>query len=581
MQLDMDILTVAYFSMEFAVDPKMPTYSGGLGILAGDAMRAAADLGIQAVGITLLHRKGYFQQHLDSNGNQSESDVNWSPEEFLELLPQRVLINIASRQLELQVWRYKVHGEFGYSVPVYFIDTAVPQNSPWDQSLTDYLYGGDERYRLCQEVILGFGGIAILRALGYLEVQAYHMNEGHSALVVLALLEEQIWGRSLSTVNNTDKEAISRQCVFTTHTPLQMGHDTFPIYLVSEVLGKERTDFLVASQFSPIGVLSMTSLAINFSCYINGVSMRHEDIARTIFSNHKVNSITNGVHAVTWASASFRRLYDQYIPQWRHDNLYLRYAIRIPLNEIWQAHSEAKWELLNEIKLRTGVDLDHSVMTIGFARRATAYKRHDFLLNDIDRLRAIAQKAGPLQVIYGGKAHPKDENGKAIIRNIFEVASAMKDILPVVYLEEYDMALAGHVCSGVDLWLNTPHKPQEASGTSGMKAALSGVPTFSVLDGWWVEGHIEGVTGWSIGDGWQSECNPESESASLYDKLENKILPMFYQRQNEFKSIMRSAIALNGSHFNAQRMMIQYAQNAYLSTGNPVNNRFPVWQSNE
>ena len=539
-----------------------------LGILAGDAMRAAADLGIPAAGVTLLHRKGYFQQHLDSNGNQSESDVNWSPEEFLELLPPRVLISMAGRQVQVQAWRYMVHGEFGYSVPVYFLDTSLPENSPEDQSLTDYLYGGDARYRLCQEVILGFAGVAMLRALGHRGVQAYHMNEGHSALVTLALFEEQTWGRSLDAIGAAEREAVIQHCVFTTHTPLPMGHDTFPINLVREVLGNERADFLMTSQCSTNGVLSMTDLAIKFSCYINGVSMRHEDISRTIFPNHKVNSITNGVHAMTWTSPAFRRLYDRFIPQWRRDNLYLKYAIRIPLDEIRKTHTEAKQELLTEVERRTGMRLDPQVMTIGFARRATGYKRHDLLFYDLERLRGIVQKGYPLQIIYGGKAHPRDGGGKTLIKKVYEAASALKNCIPVVYLEEYDMSLAKKVCSGVDLWLNTPQKPHEASGTSGMKAALNGVPTFSILDGWWIEGHIEGVTGWSIGDGWQSESNIGQEAASLYDKLEQVIAPMYYKEPNQFASIMRSAIALNGSYFNAQRMVTQYLQNAYLHPAN-------------
>jgi starch phosphorylase len=564
----MDTLTVAYFSMEFAVDPKMPTYSGGLGILAGDAMRAAADLGIPAVGITLLHRKGYFQQHLDSNGNQSESNVNWSPEEFLELLPPRVSISIAGRQVQVQAWRYIVHGEFGYSVPVYFLDTSLPENSPEDQSLTDYLYGGDARYRLCQEVILGFAGMAMLRALGHRVVQSYHMNEGHSALVTLALLEEQSWGRSLGAMGAAEREAVIQHCVFTTHTPLQMGHDAFPINLVREVLGNERADFLMTSQCSTNGVLSMTDLAMNYSCYINGVSMRHEDISRTIIPNHRVNSITNGVHAMTWTSSAFCRLYDNFIPQWRRDNLYLKYAIRIPLDEILKAHTEAKQELLTEVERRTGMRLESQVMTIGFARRATGYKRHDLLFYDLQRLGGIVQKGYPLQIIYGGKAHPRDWGGKTLIKKVYEAASTLKNCIPVVYLEEYDMSLAKKLCSGVDLWLNTPLKPHEASGTSGMKAALNGVPTFSILDGWWIEGHIEGVTGWSIGAGWQSESNIGQEAASLYDKLEQVIAPMYYKEPNQFASIMRSAIALNGSYFNAQRMITQYLQNAYL---HPVN----------
>ena len=550
--------------MEVGIEPEIPTYSGGLGIAAGDTLRAAADLGLPAVGVTLLHRKGYFRQHLDAFGNQSESDTQWTPEEFLEKLPVMVQVTVSGRTVQVQAWRYLIRSEFGHSVPVYFLDTFLPQNTPWDQSLTDHLYGGDARYRLCQEVILGFAGVAILRALGHIEVKAYHMNEGHSALVILALLEEKTWGSGLQTMELTEREAVSQHCVFTTHTPMTVGHDEFPIDLVREILGDERTNFLVEAQCCGNGVLSMTSLALSFSRYVNGVSMRHEEVTRNTFLNHHVDAITNGVHAVTWTSPPFRELYDRYIPQWRRDNLYLKYAIRIPLDEIRKTHARAKQELLTEVERRTGNHFDPQVMTIGFARRAAAYKRHDLLYHNIERLKLMAQRGLRLQIIYGGKAHPRDEGGKVLIRKVFEAANALENCIPVVYLEEYDIALAKYVCSGVDLWLNTPQKPQEASGTSGMKAALNGVPTFSILDGWWIEGHIEGVTGWAIGDGWQSETNIDREATSLYDKLEQIIMPMYYQRPDQFASIMRSAIALNGSYFNAQRMVTQYMQNAYL-----------------
>jgi starch phosphorylase len=559
-----DKLTFAYFSMEVGIRPEIPTYSGGLGIVAGDTLRAAADLGLAAAGVTLLHRKGYFRQHLDACGNQLETDAQWSPEEFLEKLPLMVQVTVGGRQVQVQAWRYLVRGEFGHSVPVYFLDTFVPQNTSWDQSLTDYLYGGDVRYRLCQEVILGFAGVAMLRALGHLKVQAYHMNEGHSALVTLALLEEQTWARGLQAMEPAEREAVSQHCVFTTHTPLAAGHDEFPVDLVREALGDEQTNFLIEAQCCGNGVLSMTNVALSFSRYVNGVSMRHEEVARKIFSNHQVDAITNGVHAVTWTSPPFRQLYDRYIPQWRRDNLYLKYAIRIPLDEIRKAHTKAKQELLTEVEWRTGMRLDPQVMTIGFARRAAEYKRHDLLYHDLERLRSMVQRGLRLQIIYGGKAHPRDEEGKVLIRKVFEAASALKDCIAVAYLEEYDVTLAKYVCSGVDLWLNTPQKPREASGTSGMKAALNGVPTFSILDGWWIEGHIEGVTGWSIGDGWQSETNIDREATSLYNKLEQVIMPMYYERPDQFANIMRSAIALNGSYFNAQRMVIQYVQNAYL-----------------
>lgn len=549
--------------MEVGLDPGMPTYSGGLGILAGDTLRAAADLAIPMVGITLLHRKGYFRQHLDERGNQSESPCDWYPEELMEPLRPHISLSIEGREVKVRAWRYVVHGVSGHDVPVYFLDTALPENSPWDQTLTDHLYGGDERYRLCQEAVLGLGGIAMLRALGYKKVSAYHMNEGHSALLTLALLEERADGTGLGTIDETEMDAVRHSCVFTTHTPVPAGHDQFSMDLARRVLGEERATFLAASQCCLIDTLNMTYLALFFSRYVNGVSYRHEEISQTMFPDYPINSITNGVHGLTWTAPPLRRLYDRRIPEWRHDNLYLRYALCIPLEEIIDAHAETKRQLLAEVERRVGMRLDPDTMTLGFARRATAYKRADLLFSDLKRLKAITRKVGPLQVIYGGKAHPRDESGKALICRIFEAASALKESVKVVYLEEYDMALAKTLCAGVDLWLNTPQKPQEASGTSGMKAALNGVPSLSVLDGWWIEGHREGVTGWSIGESWEDERNPSAETASIYDKLESVILPMFYKKPRMYAEVRRSAIALNGSFFNAQRMMFQYLKNAY------------------
>lgn len=562
---DAHLFPVAYFCMEVALDPAMPTYSGGLGILAGDTLRAAADLGIPMVGVTLLHRKGYFRQHLDDHGNQSESPYIWDPNQFLEPLPPTITLLIEGRQVQVKAWRYLLHGISGHDVPVYFLDTALPRNGNWDRGLTDFLYGGDEHYRLCQEAVLGLGGVAMLRALGHKKIQAYHMNEGHSALLGLALLEEQIKERGSNGEIGYAVEAVRQQCVFTTHTPLPAGQDQFPLDLVGKVLGEERTERLKVEQCCFKGVLNMTHTALFFSRYINGVAMRHGEISRDMFPNYPINSITNGVHTVTWVSPPFARLYDRYIPEWRRDNVYLRYAISIPLDEVRKAHTQAKAALLGEIEGRTGKRLDPKVMTIGFARRSTAYKRGDLLLSDLDRLRRITKKVGPLQVVYGGKAHPRDEGGKALIRRIFELAADIKDYVHILYLEEYDLSLAKLLCAGVDLWLNTPHKQLEASGTSGMKAALNGVPSLSIDDGWWIEGHVEGVTGWSIGECYACESDTAKEIASLYDKLEHVIAPMFYRQPEAFAQVMRFAIALNGSHFNAQRMILQYMGNAYLT----------------
>jgi starch phosphorylase len=559
--------TIAYFSMEVAVDPAIHTYNGGLGILAGDTLRAAADLGTPMIGMTLLYRKGYFRQHLDEQGNQTESPVDWAPEEFLQPMQPQITVTIEGRKVQVRAWRYTLHGVSNHNVHVYFLDTALPENSPWDQTLTDSLYGGDPHYRLCQEVILGPGGFKMLHALGYDNVQVYHMNEGHSALLTMALLEQITDGRGIRLATQADREAVRKLCVFTTHTPVPAGQDQFPRDLVCQVLGEEPTGALETAGCSLNGVLNMTHLALVFSRYINGVSMRHEKISRGMFPGYPINSVTNGVHGTTWASLPFRRLYDKHIPMWRHDNLYLRYAMGIPLDDIGQAHSEAKQDLLAEVKRRTNVQLDPNMMTIGFARRAAMYKRADLLFSDLSRLKSIATQAGPFQVIYGGKSHPWDGGGKALIRAIFQAAEALRDTVQVVYLEEYDMALAKYLCAGVDLWLNTPQKPAEASGTSGMKAALNGVPSLSILDGWWIEGNVEGVTGWAIGDSWETESNPAKETASLYDKLERVVLPMYYTRPIEFAKVMRSVIALNGSFYNAQRMLSQYVENAYVGRG--------------
>lgn len=557
--------TVAYFSMEVGLESDIPTYSGGLGVLAGDTLRSAADLGVPMAAVTLLHRQGYFRQHLDADGNQTESPEIWNPEEILEPMAPRVTVTLEGRQVQVRSWRHLVQGMSGHSVPVYFLDTALPENSPWDQTLTDHLYGGDDHYRLCQEVILGFGGLAMLQALGLDTNIIYHMNEGHAALLALSLLEQRIKRQGSGAPTQADVDAVGQQCVFTTHTPVPAGHDQFPMELVQRVLGRELAALLEATQCCVNGNLNMTYLALRFARYINGVSMRHDEISTGMFPGYPINAITNGVHAVTWAAPSFRDLYDRHIPEWRQDNFYLRYVVGIPVHEIQQAHAEAKQILLAEVERRAGVRLDVAVMTLGFARRAAAYKRPDLLFSNLDRLKAIARQVGPLQLIYGGKAHPRDEGGKAMIRRVFEAARTLGGAVRLVYLENYDMALAQLLCAGVDLWLNTPLRPQEASGTSGMKAALNGVPSLSVLDGWWIEGHEENVTGWSIGNGLETPGDYSLEIASLYDKLELVIVPLFYGRPNAFAKVMRSVIALNGSFFNSQRMVSQYVTNAYFT----------------
>jgi starch phosphorylase len=490
---------VAYFTMEVGLESPLPTYSGGLGVLAGDTLKADADLGLPVVAVTLLHRKGYFVQRLDAAGQQKEEPARWDPAAKLEKLEPVVEIRINREPVRIGVWRYVVQGVRGDGVPIYFLDTDLTGNSPTARTYTDQLYGGDDTYRLCQEAVLGLGGIAILRALGHNELCAFHMNEGHSALLTVALLEERAAGRSLADLPQEDIDHVRDRCIFTTHTPVPAGHDRFDLERCRRILGAERVDALASRDYTEDGKLNMTKLALKLSRYVNGVALSHQIESEGMFPDYTISAITNGVHVRTWTVPSFKALYDRYIPEWRHDSQNLRYAIGIPLESIREAHVEARTALLAEVKRRSGVTLDPKAMTIGFARRATAYKRADLVFRDLERLQRIARDVGPLQFIYGGKAHPNDSGGKELIGRVFSAAQALKGTIRVVYLEEYDMDVARVLCAGVDLWLNTPHKPREASGTSGMKAAVNGVPSLSVLDGWWVEGHVEGVTGWSIG----------------------------------------------------------------------------------
>jgi len=555
--------TIAYFSMEIALDPNMPTYSGGLGMLAGDTLRSAADLGAPLVAVTLVYRKGYFRQFLDPSGQQTEQPQQWEPERTLKAVEGRVAIEIDSRQVWIRAWEYDVQGIDGDIVPVYLLDTNVPENAEWDRHLTDSLYGGDESYRLAQEIILGLGGLKLLQKVGHSGVQAYHMNEGHSALLALGLLERRLDQSFAGRVKQLDIDGIRRMCIFTTHTPVPAGHDQFPKPLVRQLLGEEWMSLLEQTQALHDDALNMTYLALRFSGYVNGVAMRHGEVSRGMFPNYAISAITNGVHAMTWTSPAFRELFDHYIPGWRTDNNYLRYAISIPLEDIRVAHATTKEALFAEIRHRTSASLDPKVFTIGFARRASTYKRADLLFQDRERLKRIARDVGPIQLVYAGKAHPRDDGGKKIIRQVFEGASSLSEVIRTVYVENYDMSWGRLITSGVDIWLNTPMRPQEASGTSGMKAALNGVPSFSVIDGWWAEGWIEGITGWAIGNTDIIE-DPASEVATLYDKLERQILPMFYGTPNRYTEVMRNAIALNGSFFNTQRMVQQYLANAYM-----------------
>jgi starch phosphorylase len=546
---------IAYFSMEIGLENDIPTYSGGLGILAGDTLRAAADLDLPLVAVSLVHRQGYFRQKLQ-DGKQVEEPAPWNPEERLQAVESRVTVELEGQPVQIRAWRYAVRGLNG-RIPVYLLDTDVPENPDDYRGITNQLYGGDRRMRLLQEAVLGLGGVALLSACGH-ESSTYHMNEGHSALLGLALIEANARGSVPETL-----KLVRQHCVFTTHTPVPAGHDQFTMDMVRSVLGEARAQLLLEIGCGQDGNLNMTDLALRVSRYVNGVAMRHRDVSREMFPNYMINSITNGVHAATWTSPEFSELFDRYIPEWRAETFNLRYAVAIEYQEVKAAHDAAKQKLLDAVAQRSGRQLSADIFTIGFARRATPYKRADMLFANPERLRQLAGASGGLQILFAGKAHPHDEGGKHIIERIHDAAEEVAANVDVVYLENYDMDLAALLVAGVDLWLNTPQKPQEASGTSGMKAALNGVPSLSVLDGWWIEGHVEGVTGWSIGTHWQEESDPAAEAAMLYDKLEQVILPLYYQKPDEWAQVMTRTIALNGSFFTAQRMVLQYALRAY------------------
>ena len=552
---------VAYFSMEVGLRPEIPTYSGGLGILAGDTLKSFADLSVPAVGVTLLYTKGYFHQEIEAEGNQIEVPVKWNPAEFMTLLSDKVTVEIEGRTVLIQAWVYSVEGVGGYTVPVLFLDTNIDTNAPEDKEISAYLYGGDERYRLKQELVLGLGGAHMLQILDHDNLEAYHMNEGHAALLTLALMDRY----------QQDLEKVKELCVFTTHTPVPAGHDTFDVKMALAVLGgKYQLENLNHNNIiNPDGRLNMTYLALYHAEYINGVAQKHGETSQKMFPEYRIDAITNGVHSRTWICDDIAAVLDRHIPNWRQDSYALRNALDIPREEIWQAHQAAKIKLFDFIKAQYGIVLEPEIFTIGFARRAATYKRATLLLRDIERLKSIASESGRLQLVFAGKAHPADAQGKALIKEIYQAGLHLNDTIKLVYIPNYDMYRAKFLVSGVDVWLNTPLRPMEASGTSGMKAAANGVINFSVLDGWWIEGHIDGVTGWAIGPRYikDQETREDSDAVDaedLYDKLARRILPCFYKDRTRWADMMTHNIALNGSFFNTHRMVAQYVLEAYF-----------------
>jgi len=545
---------IAYFSMEIGIDENIPTYSGGLGILAGDTIKSCADLNVPIVGITLLSENGYFYQEIDKNGNQIERPMQFSFSSFLKLLPVITIVKIEERDVKIRAWLYQYKGISSYIVPVFFLDSNIEGNTSWDKELTKHLYGGDKKYRLAQEIILGIGGIRMLQALGYTTIDKYHLNEGHAAFGTLELYNQY-----------NDVEKVRQQCVFTTHTPVASGHDQFDISNAKQMLGPMLPEFIL-DDVTFENKLNMTRLALFFSHYVNGVAKKHGEVSRIMFPGYSIDSITNGVHSQTWVSEPFKRLFDKHMPGWRSDPYIFRSALSIEKSEIWDAHIENKKELINYVNKKYNVGMNYDDFTIGFARRQTAYKRPELLVSNPERLKQIVAKAGPMQIIYAGKAHPKDQSGKDSIKNIFNIMKTINDKIKITFINNYDISIGKLMTAGVDLWLNTPRRPKEASGTSGMKAAHNGVPQLGTLDGWWLEGCIENITGWAIGTEKIEDkvSDDETDRRDLYDKLENLIMPKFYNDRQNWIRTMRSCIAINASFFNTNRMIQQYVLNAYF-----------------
>jgi glycogen phosphorylase len=552
---------IAYFSMEIGLRPEMHTYSGGLGVLAGDAARSAADLALPMVFVTLVSRCGYLHQDIDSHGAQVDSPDPWNPEDYTDPAGVMVAVAIEGRTVWIRPWLYELKSPFGGQVPIILLDTSLKENDARDRSITDRLYGGNELDRIRQEIVLGIGGERVLRALGF-AISTYHLNEGHAAFLALSLLL-RYRREPLLAADESLTYAIAQvreQCVFTTHTPVKTGHDRFEYSDVRRILG-DIIELDRLKELAGLDLLNMTHLALSLSGYVNGVALRHAETAQSMFPGHRVRAITNGAHVPTWMHCNIATVLEKHLPHWAREPVSLLRTDDINAESLWSAHQHIKGELIAEIRRLTGVEMKSDVALLGFARRMTGYKRPDLLFTDLHRLLAINAKY-PFQVVMAGKAHPRDEEGKALIQAIHAYMPKVKP-LAVAFLPNYDMSIAARLVAGTDVWLNSPLPPLEASGTSGMKAAFNGVLNLSVLDGWWVQGWEEGVTGWAIGS---DKDNPDAtaHAADLYRKLENIVLPLYYSDRARWIWMMKQAIGKIGSVFNSQRMMRRYTTEAYV-----------------
>ncbi|MCX7839678.1 MAG: alpha-glucan family phosphorylase [Anaerolineae bacterium] len=585
--------TIAYLSFEFGLHASLPIYSGGLGILSGDHTKEASDLGLPFVGIGFLYPQGYFTQRINADGWQEaiREKLNFALAPILPAKDQHgneviVRVELPGRSVSAKVWRIQVG-----RVPIFLMDTDIDANAPHDRDLAAQLYGGDREMRLIQEYLLGIGSVRALRALGY-NPSVWHLNEGHCAFSVLERAREFV---QQGMPFEQARAAVRATTVFTTHTPVPAGNDTFAFDLIEKYfanfwkqLGITRDQFFdLARQYQPWGAteFSMTVLALNFAGAANGVSELHGQVARKMWhflwpqrAEHEVpiGHITNGVHSRTWLAVELHDLFDEYLPRdWREridDATLWEHIEKIPDERLWQVHCALKARLLELARTKTGASLAPDALTIGFARRFATYKRGTLVFRDLERLKRILHAPNrPVQILFAGKAHPDDNPGKELIRYIVQLARQPDFAGRIVFLEDYDINLARALVQGADVWLNTPRRPLEASGTSGQKAALNGVPNFSVLDGWWREGFVRGVNGWAIGEDrtWDdADAQDAADAASFYTTLENEIVPLFYQRDannipRAWVRVMKNAIKTIAPRFATMRMVKEYVTRYY------------------
>ncbi|MBI3034614.1 alpha-glucan family phosphorylase [Candidatus Woesearchaeota archaeon] len=547
---------VAYFTAEIGLSPAIPTYSGGLGVLSGDTAKSAADLGLPVVFVSLMYHNGYFEQVLDGSGWQGERPSKWNPEnEGLKLLPNRVEVTVSGRPVKVQAWEKTVSGRNG-EVKVYFLDANVEGNTGWDRGLTFNLYdsGGNDGkyYRLCQEIILGMGGVKMLRDIGYGSIGTFHMNDGHSALLTYELLKE----------TGFDDGRVRELCWFTTHTPVAAGFDYIPADKAVAALGGDVWHQL-RRYAEHNGSLSTAHLATRLSRGVNAVSMRHAEVCSRmdIFSGLTVMGITNGVHH-HWVSDSMAAVYDEYMGSWRDNPALFRQAGKIPFGAIREAKHIDSALLASLIKEKTGVDFDPDIPIIGFARRAEEYKRGDLLFYDRGRLRSIVD--GKLQLAFAGKAHPANERGKRLIQNVWAECNELnRNGINAVFLPDYSLQTARVLIGGSIIWLNTPLRDEEASGTSGMKVSIGAGVNMSVLSGWWAEAY-DGANGWAIAPS-NLGNDRRTDAHAIYELLERGVIPTL-QEPALLDAMVKESVKL-ASRFNTHRMALEYARGPWGLAG--------------